>query len=66
MADLGACGQLYSRELTLDEIATIRRKAPAEMELEAFVHGSMCVSVSGRCLLSDYMTMQESPRSSER
>ena len=61
MADLGACRAILSRELTLDEIATIRAKAPAEMELEAFVHGSMCVSVSGRCLLSDYMTMQESP-----
>lgn len=60
MADLGASRVILSRELTLDEIATIRAKAPAEMELEAFVHGSMCVSVSGRCLLSDYMTMQES------
>ena len=62
MADLGACRAILSRELTLDEIATIRAKAPAEMELEAFVHGSMCVSVSGRCLLSDYMTMQETTR----
>ena len=60
MADFGACRAILSRELVLDEIATIRAKTPGCIELEAFVHGSMCVSVSGRCLLSDYMTMQQS------
>ena len=57
MADLGACRAILARELTLDEIAEIRAKTPSSMVLEAFVHGSMCVSVSGRCLLSDYMTL---------
>ena len=56
MADLGACRAILARELSLDEIAEIRAKTPASIELEAFVHGSMCVSVSGRCLLSDYLT----------
>ena len=43
-------------ELSLADIAEIRQKAPAELELEAFVHGAMCMSVSGRCLLSQHLT----------
>ncbi|MBQ9974112.1 MAG: U32 family peptidase [Oscillospiraceae bacterium] len=54
--DLGASRVILARELCLDEIATIRAKAPKTLELEAFVHGAMCVSYSGRCLLSNYMT----------
>ena len=54
--DLGASRVILARELCLDEIATIRAKTPKTLELEAFVHGAMCVSYSGRCLLSNYMT----------
>ena len=54
--DLGASRVILARELSLDEIRTIRAKTPASLELEAFVHGAMCVSYSGRCLLSNYMT----------
>lgn len=54
--DMGAKRVVLARELSIDEIAQIRAKTPKTLELEAFVHGSMCVSVSGRCLLSDYYT----------
>ena len=54
--DLGASRVILARELSLEEIARIRAKTPPELELEAFVHGAMCVSYSGRCLLSNYMT----------
>ncbi len=47
---------VLARELTLEEIKTIRRGVPEEVELECFVHGAMCVSYSGRCLLSNYFT----------
>ncbi len=59
MAELGACRAILARELSLSEIAEIRAKTPDSIELEAFVHGSMCLSVSGRCLLSDYLTLEE-------
>ncbi|MBQ3557560.1 MAG: U32 family peptidase [Oscillospiraceae bacterium] len=62
--DLGASRVILARELSLDEIAAIRAKTPASLELEAFVHGAMCVSYSGRCLLSNYMT--DSSRDSNR
>ena len=55
-ADLGASRIVLSRELSLDEIAAIRRELPQSVELEAFVHGAMCVSYSGRCLLSNYLS----------
>ena len=45
-----------ARELSLSEIRQIRRRIPEDMEIEAFVHGAMCISYSGRCLLSAYMT----------
>lgn len=54
-AELGAERIVLSRELSLDEIGEIRRALPASVELEAFVHGAMCVSYSGRCLLSNYL-----------
>lgn len=59
-AALGAKRIVLARELTLDEIADIRQVLPDTVELEAFVHGAMCISYSGRCLLSDYMTGRHS------
>ena len=60
--DLGAQRVILARELSLEEIRTIREKTPADLEIEAFVHGAMCVSYSGRCLLSNYMTSRDSNR----
>ncbi|MBR6646210.1 MAG: U32 family peptidase [Clostridia bacterium] len=52
---LGAERVVLGRELSFDEIREIRDKIPKELELEAFIHGAMCISYSGRCLLSNYM-----------
>ncbi len=60
--DLGASRVILARELNLEEIRQIRAKSPKGLELEVFVHGSMCVSYSGRCLLSNYMTGRDSNR----
>lgn len=60
--DMGAKRVVLARELSLDEIAGIRAKTNPELELEAFVHGSMCVSFSGRCLISSYMTGRDANR----
>jgi len=60
--DLGAKRVVLARELCLDEIREIRRKVPEDLELEVFGHGAMCVSYSGRCLLSNYMTGRDSNR----
>ncbi len=60
--DLGASRVILARELSLEEIRTIREKTPEDLEIEAFVHGAMCVSYSGRCLLSNYMTGRDSSR----
>ena len=60
--DLGAKRVVLARELTLQEICELRQKAPAGLELEVFCHGAMCVSYSGRCLLSNYMTGRDSNR----
>ena len=60
--DLGASRVILARELGLEEIRTIREKTPSDLEIEAFVHGAMCVSYSGRCLLSNYMTSRDSNR----
>ena len=60
--DLGASRVILARELSLEEIRTIREKTPKELEIEAFVHGAMCVSYSGRCLLSNYLTSRDSNR----
>jgi putative protease len=54
--EMGASRVVLARELNISDIAEIRAKTPRELELEAFVHGSMCVSFSGRCLLSSYLT----------
>ena len=60
--DLGASRVILARELSLDEVADIRQNTPPELEIEAFVHGAMCVSYSGRCLLSNYMTGRDASR----
>ncbi len=59
---MGASRVVLARELCFDEIAELRAKTPPELEIEAFVHGSMCVSFSGRCLLSSYMTGRDANR----
>lgn len=56
----GASRVVLARELSLQEVKTIRKKTNPALELEAFVHGAMCISYSGRCLLSSYMTGRES------
>ena len=53
---MGASRVVLAREIPLDEIAEMRAKVPKELEIECFVHGAMCVSFSGRCLISSYMT----------
>ncbi len=60
--DLGASRVVLARELSLCEIAEIRARTPKELEIETFGHGAMCVSYSGRCLLSNYMTGRDSNR----
>ena len=59
---MGAKRTVLARELSIDEIKTIRDKTPPELEIEAFVHGAMCVSFSGRCLLSQYLTGRNANR----
>ena len=59
---MGADTVVLARELPLDEIRRIRANTPSELRLEAFVHGAMCVSFSGRCLLSNYMTGRDGNR----
>lgn len=60
--DLGAKRVVLAREMSLNEIAHLRAHTPKELEIETFVHGSMCVSFSGRCLLSNYMTGRDGNR----
>ena len=60
--EMGAKRVVLARELSLDDIATIRAKTPSELELETFVHGAMCVSISGRCLLSEYYLDRDANR----
>lgn len=60
--DMGATRVILARELTLAEIVDIRKNVPEELEIEAFVHGSMCISYSGRCLLSNYVTGRDANR----
>lgn len=57
--DLGAKRAVLARELSLEEIINIRKNIPDDMELEVFVHGAMCISYSGRCLLSNYFTHRD-------
>ena len=60
--DLGAKRVVLARELSLNEIIGIRQNTPKDLEIETFGHGAMCVSYSGRCLLSNYMTGRDSNR----
>ena len=60
--EMGASRIVTARELSLDEIKTIRDKTPSDLEIEVFVHGAMCMSFSGRCILSDYMTHRDANR----
>lgn len=58
--EMGAKRVILAREMSLEEIGEIRKRTSSELELEAFVHGAMCISYSGRCLLSNYMTGRDS------
>ena len=60
--NLGAKRVVLARELTLEEIKAIKADIPKDLELEAFIHGSMCVSYSGRCTLSNYLTGRDANR----
>ena len=60
--DLGAQRVVLARECSLEEVAEIRKKVDPKLEIETFGHGAMCVSYSGRCLLSNYMTGRDSNR----
>lgn len=60
--ELGASRVILARELSLDEVRELRAKTPRELEVETFVHGAMCVSYSGRCVLSNYMTGRDAQR----
>ena len=60
--ELGASRVILARELSLGEVAELKAKAPRGLEVECFVHGAMCVSWSGRCLLSNYMTGRDAGR----
>ena len=60
--ELGADRVVLARELSLEEIRTIRENTPRALKIETFAHGAMCVSYSGRCLLSNYMTGRDSNR----
>jgi len=60
--NMGVKRAVLARELSLDEIAEIRAKIPKDMEIEVFVHGAMCVSFSGRCLLSSYLVNRDANR----
>jgi len=60
--NMGAKRVVLARELSLEEISEIRAKCPKDMEIEVFVHGAMCVSFSGRCLLSSYLVNRDANR----
>ena len=61
-ADLGATRVVLGREMSLTEIAELRAKTPASLELEAFVHGAMCMAYSGRCMISAYLAGRSANR----
>lgn len=60
--NMGAKRVVLARELSLEEVAEIRSKTPKELDIETFVHGAMCVSFSGRCLLSSYLVNRDANR----
>ena len=59
---LGAKRVVLAREMSLEDIAILRDKTPPELEIEAFVHGAMCMSISGRCLISNYLAGRDGNR----
>ena len=61
-SDLGVKRLILARELSINEIKEIRNYIPKDIELECFVHGAMCISYSGRCLLSNYLSGRDSNR----
>lgn len=60
--DMGAKRVVLGREMTLNQIIELRRRVPDDLELEAFVHGAMCMSYSGRCMISAYLTGRSANR----
>ena len=62
LAKLGVKRIILARELSIEEIKQIKEKIPDDIELEAFVHGAMCIAYSGRCLLSNYLTGRDANR----
>ena len=60
--NMGASRVVTARELSIHEIAEIRAKVPKDLEIECFIHGAMCVSFSGRCLLSNYLVNRDANR----
>ena len=60
--NMGAKRVVLAREMTLEEIVELRAKTPKDLELEAFVHGAMCMSYSGRCLISSYLNNRSGNR----
>ena len=62
LAKLGVKRIILARELSIEEIKQIKAKIPDDIELEAFVHGAMCIAYSGRCLLSNYLTGRDANR----
>ena len=60
--EMGASRIILARELTLSDISKMRENIPKDLELEAFVHGAMCVAISGRCLLSSYLSGRDANR----
>ncbi len=62
--DMGVKRLILAREMTIEEIKQLRKNIPDDIELEAFVHGAMCISYSGRCLLSNFFTNRDANRGS--
>lgn len=60
--DMGVKRVVLAREMTLEEIKVMRSRLPEELEIEAFIHGAMCMSVSGRCVISNYLTGRDANR----
>lgn len=60
--EMGAKRVVLARELSMDEISEIRKHIPDDMDIEVFVHGAMCMSFSGRCLISNYLTGRDANR----
>lgn len=60
--DMGISRIVAAREMSFEELKEFRRELPEDMEIEAFIHGAMCISYSGRCLMSNFMTARDANR----